>query len=440
MKRIIFSVPYILTSHKELEFYKKFRDDNSISYNELKERQEKELRRLITYVSKNIVYYQKLFKKNGIIPSDIQRLDDLKYLPTLNKQLIRENFNDFLPQQPLKGFHVDSTGGSTGTPLKYRVSKECYERGVGLLYRGWNYAGYNPGDRMAIIAGTSLVSKKTTLRKSLVNWSRNFISFSSFGVSKETFRQYAKIISTSKPNFLRGYASSIFLLSKNIQEMGGIVKLRIKPPKAIFSTAEMLSEAQRTFIENIFKCKVYNQYGLNDGGISAYENRIVDGMLIDTERSIMESVDENNVIITGQSGRLLATSLYNYDFPFIRYETGDVGEISTDYISNGGNRLVLKNLFGRITDFIEIQGNIIGSPVLTVLMGKTNALRYQVIQKLDESIEVRVDPNKNWTLQDEDFVKKSFLLHIGTAKIKIIYTSDFINSGNKHKFIFKESE
>ena len=53
--------------------------------------------------------------------------------------------------------HIEeTTGGSTGTPMKYLVSQRDRMLGGALLYRGWGYAGYELGDRMVFLAGMSL--------------------------------------------------------------------------------------------------------------------------------------------------------------------------------------------------------------------------------------------------------------------------------------------
>jgi len=59
-----------------------------------------------------------------------------------------------------------ATGGSTGTPLKYRVSKEQRIKNGCTLYRGWSYGGFNPGDKMVFLAGSSLgANAKSNLGK-----------------------------------------------------------------------------------------------------------------------------------------------------------------------------------------------------------------------------------------------------------------------------------
>jgi phenylacetate-CoA ligase len=104
----------------------------------------------------------------------------------------------------------------------------------------------------------------------------------------------------------------------------------------------------RENIENTFGCDIYDGYGLNDGGVGAYECSEHSGLHIDMERSIMEIVDKKGHQMEDGVGSILATSLYNYAMPFIRYETGDLGHIIPTNCGCGrGSRLLKEKLAER---------------------------------------------------------------------------------------------
>jgi phenylacetate-CoA ligase len=200
----------------------------------------------------------------------------------------------------------------------------------------------------------------------------------------------------------------------------------------------MLTPYFRENIENAFKCKVFNDYGLNDGGISAGDD-LNGHMRIHTERAIMEVVDDNNNSVLNKSGRIIATSLYNFDFPFIRYDTCDLGVITDKFSRESDQRLVLEKLEGRTTDYIVINGKTIGSPVLTVLMSKIDAKRYQFIQKNKDSLELRIEKETNYSEDQELFISNSLKSNLGDEfDLVIKYTSDFYETNNKFKFIIRD--
>ena len=111
-----------------------------------------------------------------------------------------------------------STGGSTGNTLQYRMHLKDYELGVSVTYRGWGYAGYKPGDKVAVIAGASLISNpKQNIVEKLQALFMNMHFYSSYGMNEEVFYNYYRSIKKNKPKFIRGYASSVYLFAKFIQ-------------------------------------------------------------------------------------------------------------------------------------------------------------------------------------------------------------------------------
>lgn len=424
MCRNLFALGYLLKRPRVIRYYNEFLKTQFLSYEDLKAMQEEQLRKMIHFACENVPYYTKLFEELRLKPGDINTIKDLEKLPILTKAIIKKNWQDFIPRNIGKLRYINgSTGGSTGAPLKYRMSLEDYERGVALLYRGWGYAGYKLGDKMAVIAGSSLIpTTKSETKKKIQDFLLNTRHYSSFDMSEQKLFDYFHDINRWKPYFIRGYVSSIYLFAKFIKDNYLTLDFR---PKAIFTTAEQLFDTQRELIEQVFNTKVFNNYGLNDGGVSAYECEKHNGMHIDTERAIMEVVNENGEQVTNEEGKILATSLYNYALPFIRYDTGDIGVVSDAECSCGRKTLLLKKIVGRTTDFLKLNNIIIGSPVLTVLMGKFDIEQYQIIQTNANSITCKIIKGNTYNeKRDEEFIKKSFYEHVGKINIEF----DYVNS------------
>jgi len=306
MHGFIFKAGYLLRRPGVIRRYNEFLKTQFLSQEALKAMQEKQLRKLIHFVYQNVPYYAKLFKKLELKPSDINTIKDLERLPILTKAIIKKNWQDFIPRNISKyGYVNGSTGGSTGTPLKYRMSLEDYERGIALLHRGWGYAGYKLGDKVAVIAGSSLIpTTKSETKKRIQDFLLNTRHYSSFNMSEQKLFDYFHNINKWKPDFIRGYASSVYLFAKFVKDNNLTLNFQ---PKAIFTTAEQLFDKQRELIEQVFNTKVFDNYGLNDGGVSAYECEAHNGMHIDTERAIFEVVNNNGEQIINKEGRILAT-------------------------------------------------------------------------------------------------------------------------------------
>ena len=149
------------------------RSNNYDKMERLKYQNEK-IKSMIKYSVNTIPYYTKLFNKLNLKAEDIETIDDLWKLPILTKSDIIHNKEDFYPLTNSVPYVNMSTGGSTGESLKYRVSRDSSHTSFALLIRGWTLGGYNTGDKVAILAGGSLIGKKTRIKDKIVDYFLNF--------------------------------------------------------------------------------------------------------------------------------------------------------------------------------------------------------------------------------------------------------------------------
>lgn len=387
--------------------YKKLVKNQWTPYDKLKHDQEKQLKNLIKFSYENVPYYHNLFRSLGLSPEDIQTIEDLEKLPILTKDIIKKHWEEFKPASlSSMKYYNHATGGSTGTPMQYRLSKHDRFLGGALLYRGWGYGGYELGDRMVFLAGSSLgFDTKSKLTTFIHETTRNLRKLSSFDMGENEMREYAQTINSFKPKFIRGYPSSIYFFARWLEEN----QLSVPSQKAVFTTAEKLFPYMRQTIEDVFDCDVYDNYGLNDGGVSAYECSEHTGLHIDTERSIMELVDGAGHQIDTGEGQILATSLYNYAMPFIRYATGDDGHIIDDGCNCGRGYPLLKEVLGRSTDvLLTPEGKSIhGWFFLYIFWEYCEGIKeYQVVQKSLEKIVIRIVPDEGFDEMQLDRIRE----------------------------------
>ena len=226
----------------------------------LKELQREKLRRLIQHAYYNVPYYREVFDERKIAPSDIQNTLDLQQLPLLTKEIIRNNF-DKLIARPInhRKSKKNATGGSTGDPLQYLISLDSWSAMWAAIYRGWGFADYGLGDKMATIGGSCLFPDKrpSLLHQVRAKLLRN-VNISGIHFTQDILREHADFIINYKPRFIRGYATSLYILAKYLIS-NKIKKIR---PYAVISTAEMLYPPARELIEKAFGCEVCNEYGL----------------------------------------------------------------------------------------------------------------------------------------------------------------------------------
>lgn len=433
----LFVIGYTFKNKDFLKNYNFVKKNEFESYENLKRYQKEKLQKLIRFSYNNVPYYSELFKNLNLKPEDIQSIEDLQKLPILTKKIIRNHQNDFIPKNLKDRKYINhSTGGSTGEPLQYRLSKEDEILGLAILYANWDYAGYGLGDKVAIIAGSSLMpSTKSKLIDSAKAFMMNYKKYSSFDLNDKYMDEIVTELNKFKPKYLRGYVSSIYLFAKHTKDKDLNIEFH---PEGIFTTAEVLFDYQRELIEEVFGCKIFDQYGLNDGGVSAFECEMHKGLHLDMIRSIMEVVDENgNQLEARKEGHILATSLYNYAMPFLRYDTGDLGILSGEKCECGRELPLLKKIIGRTTDYLRFDnGSIIGTPILTVLFGKFDIIQYQIVQMDPNTILVNIIKGKKYRDNDEAEIRDTFYKHVGEIGIKFNYVDEIkTTEAGKWKFI-----
>jgi len=426
-----------------LSFYSTYRrliKNQWRSYAELKEEQEKQLRHMISFAYEKIPYYHNLFKELKLLPREIQTIEDLQKLPILTKENIRQHWEEFMPPNLSSMAYYDrATGGSTGTPLHYRLSK--YDRFLGgsLLYRGWGYGGYKLGDKMVFLAGSSLdVGTKSRLTTKAHEIARNLRKLSSFDMGEKEMRYYGEVLNAFKPRFIRGYASSIYFYAQWLEENDVIVH----SPDALFTTSDKLFSYMRDTIGRVFGCEVFDGYGLNDGGVAAYECPEHTGLHIDTERSVMEVVDGDSLQVDEGNGQILATSMNNYAMPFIRYATGDDAYIIDDNCECGRGHKLLKEVIGRTVDvLVTPEGkNVHGWFFLYIFWEHCRGIKeYQVVQKNADEIDIRLVIEDDFDEKQLDTIRNRIAEKSPAWKVEFEFVNSIERTGaGKYKFIINK--
>ncbi len=421
--------------------YKKLLQSQWKPYSEQKKDQEKQLRHMISFAYENVPYYHKLFNKLNLTPSDINMVEDLEKLPILTKDTIKDNWEDFKPfnLETMK-YYINSTGGSTGTPFRYRLSK--YDRFLSgaMLYRGWGSAGYELGDRMVFLGGSSLdVGSKPFIIKKAHEISRNIRKLSSFDMDVGNMQKYADIINSFGPKYLRGYPSSINFFANYIKEYD----VKILPLSGVFTTAEKLLPNARKNIEDTLDCDVYDGYGLNDGGVSAYECSEHNRLHIDMERSIMEVVDDTGTQMENGIGGILATSLHNYAMPFIRYDTGDMGHIANDCSCGcGRGSMVLREVIGRSVDILQTpEGKAVhGWFFLYIFWEYGEGIKeYQVVQEKLNRLVIKIVTEDGFNEKRLDIIRETIKRKSNKWNVEFKFVNKIERTkAGKYKFIISE--
>ena len=367
-KHLLLPIADILMSRGVTKEWKVMQTAENYSEDELLGLQNKRLQMLVQHCYAHVPYYRNLFKSLSLQPDDIKTREDLCKLPVLTKQIIRDHYNELIADdisddKALNG----STGGSTGTPLKFKKDVQTWNMAWASSFRAWEWYGYHLGEKMFTLGGNSLVKKtkgisaKDMFDKVIM---RN-LKRSSSEVDDEAMRKHYEAFMRYKPVAMRGYASSLVIFARYIEKN----KLPLHQLRLVLTTGEMLMPDYRETIERVFNCKVYDAYGAGDGGIAAHECLLQQGMHLSEERCVVEITDkEGNVLPDGQTGYVCATDLGNYAFPFLRYHVGDMAYIKPEKCSCGRASRVLGQVMGRAGRLLYNKQGVPLSPTMLPFM------------------------------------------------------------------------
>lgn len=383
----------------------------------------KKLIKLVEYAYHNVPYYQNLFNSIKFKPTDIRRIEDIRNIPILTKEIVRkENMNLISRSFKMKHVLKGKTGGTTGPPVITFSDPQNRSFTWASYYRWYEWMGIEMGDKAATLWGARTVlsdSINGRIQNVLINFLQNNISINSFEMNKGTLPFIYDKIRKSQPVILKGYLSALLYLA-NYSESFNDISIR---PKVLSTTTETLLPYNRLYLEKVFKAPVYDQYGCGEVSAIAYECSQHNGIHINQEHVIIEIMDDNGFCAEGQSGRIIATNLDNYVMPFIRYENGDSAAFSPVNCKCGINQPLLISIDGRTCDIIVLaNGNKVHGVFFSDILYELNILsdriqRFQVYQNYPGDIEFRFES----TCQMEDGLKRllseAFLKFFNNVKI-----------------------
>jgi phenylacetate-CoA ligase len=413
IRDILFPIHEFLKGHSSISCLRKLEQSQWYSLGQLCELQSERLKELITYVYKNVPYYRRLFNSKMIEPDSIKNPEDLKRLPFLTKDIIREKI-EILRSQKAKNLKKSNTGGSTGAPLIFYLGKGRISADVAAKIRATRWWGVDIGDKEIVIWGSPIeLSKQDILREIRDRLFRTRL-LSAFDMGEERMEKYLSIIRRFRPKHVFGYPSSIYLLSTYAKKKN--IRLDDLGTKVVFCTAEMLYDYQRELISEVFNAPVANGYGGRDAGFIAHECPY-GGMHITAESIIVEIIDhKGNPLPPDNRGEIVITHLYSHDFPFIRYKTGDIGVLSEERCLCGRSLPLLKTIDGRNTDFIITpEGKIMhGLSLIYILREIPGIKEFRIIQEKPDHFIVNIVKDSIFRAESETIIRKGFQKRMGT--------------------------
>ena len=401
--------------------------------------QNNEFRKLIIHSYNNVRFYRNWFRKNEIYLSDFKKVEDIKRLPVLTKDIIRSNFKDLISLN-LEKFSPKllMTSGSTGIPFKFFVDKLALFKEKASYNRQFRIYNIKLHDRSAVLRG-SLVYEHN--KKDEILWKYSFrekaIHFNTFHMNEENCKKIIKKIIEFRPRLFKAYPMALFILSKYIE------KYNVEFPflTLIHFSSESYTSIHRDYIKKQFSCPILDRYGQSEIVLNAYECRPENGYHIEEENNILELLDKNNEQVSeGETGKIIGTNLHNFSMPLIRYSTEDLAVMGSNECECGRQSKKLKSIQGRVLDQIVTEDKSLISGISFYHYWKhrisekiPTVLYVQIIQPNIEEIIVKIFPDKSYSKDDEKIIVQELKKFVGNLEISFEYLKE-IPYGNKWRF------
>ena len=407
--------------------------------------QEYQLRRLIRLVRHsydNVPFYRDRWQRSYFHPDDLKTLDDIKRIPFTTKQDIQEYMTSHKAQYDgdRKYLYV-TTGGSTGIPFGFFEERYVSTaREMAFIYRLWGRVGYKIGDKRLVLRGKLIRGTKHWEYGSF-NPMRREMSLSSYHMTDDNLPAYIKMIEDYRAPFVHAYPSSITILADYMRRKG-IGPFRFI--KAILVGSENLYDWQRELLEHVFQCRVCSWYGHAEKAVLAGECEEHHHYHIFPEYGLTELLDDagNEVTEEGHSGEIVATGFNNWVIPFVRYRTMDVGVCGARQCSCGRNYRILKNIAGRLQEFIVTGDDRLISMTAINMHNSLfdNVRQFQFYQEKKGEVDLNLVRTRSYREQDDLRIRQEIGEKLGQhMKLNLKYTDEIPRtSSGKFRFLIQE--
>jgi len=307
--------------------------------------------------------------------------DELSDLPILTRRDVQRNAEALRDAtRPSSALREDASGGSTGEPVRVWHDHDYATWVLASEMHVFETWGLEPWVRTAIVWGADRDLREIPWRERLWMRAKGVHVVNAFRMGDADLERGVQRLKQVQPGYIQGYASALEVLAAWLLEHAPAHGIR---PRAIRSSAEVLTPTARARIERAFGCPVYDYYGSRESAALAAQCRHL-RMHVQGHGRVVELVDDaGRPVAPGVPGRVLVTDFRNRAFGLIRYETGDVAVWDDAEACDCGQPYpALARIEGRTSDFITTPAGerIHGEWFTHLFYGRPGVERFQVHQ------------------------------------------------------------
>lgn len=371
--------------------------EETLSRKEMQALQLERLKETVTRVYEHVLPYRKKMDEAGVKPEDIKSLDDLKRLPFVTKQDMRDNYPYGLFAVPMDDIvRIHASSGTTGKPTVVGYTAGDMETWTECVSRIAAAGGATSGDIAQICFGYGMFTGALGLHYGLENMGAAIVPSSTGNSEKQLM--YMKDFGTT---LLVATPSYALRLAEVAAEIGINPKTDLKVKTALVGS-ELLTDAMREEMHKVWgeDMKITTNYGMSElmgPGVSG-ECLCHTGMHINEDFFIPEIIDPKTgeVLPEGELGELVITCIKKEALPLIRYRTKDMTRLFYEPCKCGRTTCRMENPSGRSDDMLKVRGvNVFPGQIEEVVLSVEGlGPHYEIIVERDgysDKLTVRVE-------------------------------------------------
>ena len=251
-------------------------------------------------------------------------------------------------------------------------------------------------------------------------------------MSPHNLPSYIDELRTRRPPWLHGYPSLIALLARHIADNNVDLGYQVR---WITLGAENVLPHQIEVIEKAFDVRPRQHYGMTEA--VAHFSECKSGKLhVDEDFSAVEFVP------TSRDGeyRIVGCNLSNPATALLRYDTGDIVELSEAACSCGLPGRLVATVHGRDEDYIVLPNGALVGRLDHAFKDMVNVRESQLYQRSTNEVVVRIVKGYSYGDRDEQALLMAIRSRVGyTVAIKVDYVESLERSPTgKLRFVISE--
>ncbi len=352
---------------------------------------------LVDRLYRRVPFYRRRLEEREVKPADINRIADIRKLPFLTKDDLREVYPlELLAVDLADIVEVHTSSGTTGKPVVDAYTSKDIGIWAESMARTLAMGDTSRSDVVHNAYGYGLFTGGLG-----VHYGSRLIGAMVIPISGGNTARQLAILQDFRATVLTCTPSYSLYLAEAAREQG--LDFSGLPLRVGLFGAEPWSEGMRREIEAKLHVKALDIYGLTEiiGPGVASECEAQDGLHICEDLFYPEVIDPQTgqVLPDGAKGELVLTTLTKEGTPMLRYRTRDITYLDRAPCRCGRTSVRMHRLLGRTDDMLIIRGvNVFPSQIEEVLLRIEGVEpHYQLIVERQErldSLEVQVEMNE----------------------------------------------